>query len=97
MSVQELGELLAVRGAGGGEDVQFVDVREEREAQLAALPHFQLLPLSRCRGRGGGGCQGMGRRGGRREGDWPASMLVCVLSRAHPGHTPCPAHSPLQV
>ena len=71
MSVQELGELLAVRGAGGGEDVQFVDVREEREAQLAALPHFQLLPLSRC---GGGGVRalGAGGEGRRREGELPA-------------------------
>lgn len=47
MTVQELAELLATRSAGGNEDVQFIDVREEREEQLASLPHFKLLPLSK--------------------------------------------------
>jgi rhodanese-related sulfurtransferase len=48
MPVQELQESLAARSAGANEDVQYVDVREEREEELARLPHFQLLPLSRC-------------------------------------------------
>ncbi|PSC73976.1 rhodanese-like domain-containing 12 [Micractinium conductrix] len=47
MSPQELQESLMARAAGGNEDVQYVDVREEREEQLARLPHFKLLPLSR--------------------------------------------------
>eukprot|EP00887_Chlorella_sp_A99_P007001 scaffold2.g7001.t1 len=47
MSVEELGERLAAAAVDGGGSVQLVDVREEREAELAALPGFQLLPLSR--------------------------------------------------
>lgn len=50
MSPQELQESLVARGAGGNDDVQYVDVREEGEARLASLPHFQLLPLSKCVG-----------------------------------------------
>lgn len=46
MSPQELAESLSVRAAGGNEDVQYIDVREEGEQRLASLPHFQLLPLS---------------------------------------------------
>ena len=47
MSVEDLAERLAVAGAGGADDLQFVDVREEWEHDTAALPHFKLLPLSR--------------------------------------------------
>ena len=44
---QELAESLAARTAGANEDVQYLDVREEAEEDMARLPHFQLLPLSR--------------------------------------------------
>jgi rhodanese-related sulfurtransferase len=43
----ELAESLAARSAGANEDVQYLDVREEAEEDMARLPHFQLLPLSR--------------------------------------------------
>lgn len=55
LSVQDLAEKLAAASAGGDSDTQFVDVREEGELRLAALPGFQLFPLSRCVG---GGCAG---------------------------------------
>lgn len=54
MTPQELQESLAARAAGANEDVQYVDVREEGEHRLSALPHFQLLPLSKYVGGGGG-------------------------------------------
>ena len=47
MAVQELAEVLAAAQAGA-EGYEFVDVREPWEEDLASLPGFQLLPLSRC-------------------------------------------------
>jgi hypothetical protein len=47
MSVQQLKAMLD--DAEARQAVQLIDVREESEARLASLPHFQLLPLSRCR------------------------------------------------
>ena len=46
MSVNDLAELLAGGGAGR-ERLQLIDVREDGEHAAAALPGFQLLPLSR--------------------------------------------------
>ncbi len=48
LTVQDLSEKLAAAAAAGESDTQFVDVREEGELRLAALPQFQLFPLSRC-------------------------------------------------
>jgi rhodanese-related sulfurtransferase len=42
ITVEELAQLLQDTPA----DIQFVDVREPRELELASLPHFQNLPLS---------------------------------------------------
>lgn len=47
MLPEELGRWLEERTAGGRGDVQFVDAREEAEAAIAKLPHFQLFPLSK--------------------------------------------------
>ena len=44
MTVQQLAELLQK----GKDAAQFIDVREEGEFSIAKLPHFDLLPLSRC-------------------------------------------------
>ena len=48
MSVEDLSEVLedgnAVEGA------QFIDVREPHEEEIASLPRFHLMPLSRCVG-----------------------------------------------
>lgn len=43
MTVTELEGLLKE----GPEAAQFIDVREKQEHDIASLPHFQLLPLSR--------------------------------------------------
>ena len=45
MSVQELSTLLNDPAARA--DTQFIDVREQEEHRLAALPLFELQPLSR--------------------------------------------------
>ena len=45
MSVQELSALL--NDPAAREDTQFIDVREPEEHRLAALPLFELQPLSR--------------------------------------------------
>ena len=45
MSVQELSALL--NDPAAREDTQFIDVREPEEHRLAALPFFELQPLSR--------------------------------------------------
>lgn len=56
MSVQQLAEVLEVAALavsdgvadqGVGEEWQLLDVREEEEFQIARLPGFRLLPLSR--------------------------------------------------
>jgi len=48
-SVHELSELLASATTDASllEDYQLIDVREPWEADIASLPGFQLLPLSR--------------------------------------------------
>eukprot|EP00878_Enallax_costatus_P007940 GHUV01008306.1.p1 GENE.GHUV01008306.1~~GHUV01008306.1.p1 ORF type:complete len:155 (+),score=46.89 GHUV01008306.1:216-680(+) len=46
MSVQDLQELL--QNPVLCEEVQFVDVREPGEYQVARLPHFKLMPLSQA-------------------------------------------------
>ena len=64
MSVQELQQLLTDDASAEG--VQFVDVREPGECQVAKLPRFKLWPLSqsaRCGGGGGGGGNGGGWNG----------------------------------
>lgn len=74
LSVQDLAEKLAAAAAGGESDTQFIDVREEGELRLAALPRFELFPLSRHGARGlvishrGWRCRGCwwGSFGGRR-------------------------------
>ena len=70
MTPQELQELL--RDDAAAEAVQFVDVREPGEADLAALPRFRLFPLSqasrRARARGGRARGGGRRRAARRTG-----------------------------
>lgn len=43
ISVQELAQILAE----GKSDVQLIDVREETEAEIAFIPQFKLLPLSK--------------------------------------------------
>jgi rhodanese-related sulfurtransferase len=43
MTVHELADLIQK----GKDAAQFIDVREEREFEIAKLPHFDLLPLSR--------------------------------------------------
>jgi hypothetical protein len=49
MTVHELGEALAAAAASGeAPALQLVDVREEWEAEVASLPGFRLLPLSRA-------------------------------------------------
>ncbi|MGI0482224.1 rhodanese-like domain-containing protein [Geminocystis sp. CENA526] len=42
INVEELAVILSEENP----DIQFVDVREETEAQIAFLPPFKLLPLS---------------------------------------------------
>lgn len=46
MDVAALHALLSNTG-NPEEDVQLIDVREEMEERIAALPGFQLMPLSR--------------------------------------------------
>lgn len=48
MDVGQLQELLKGAGQSDASDVQLIDVREECEHEIASLPGFQLLPLSRC-------------------------------------------------
>ncbi len=43
MTVQQLAELMQ----RGKDAAQYIDVREEGEFNIAKLPHFELLPLSR--------------------------------------------------
>ncbi len=47
MDVSQLQEVLEAVNKNSASDVQLVDVREEFEHQIASLPGFQLLPLSR--------------------------------------------------
>lgn len=42
INVQELAVILNEEN----EEIQFIDVREEKEAEIAFLPSFKLLPLS---------------------------------------------------
>ena len=49
MSVEDLSEVL--EDANTAEGAQFIDVREPHEEEIAALPRFHLMPLSRCAGR----------------------------------------------
>lgn len=48
MSVEDLSEVL--EDANTAEGAQFIDVREPHEEEIASLPRFHLLPLSRCVG-----------------------------------------------
>ncbi len=47
IDVRALHALLSDAG-NAADEVQLVDVREEMEERIAALPGFQLMPLSRC-------------------------------------------------
>lgn len=47
IDVAALHALLSDAG-NAAEDMQLVDVREEMEERIAALPGFKLMPLSRC-------------------------------------------------
>jgi len=54
--VTELAELLSAHSSGGdaaADAIQFVDVREESEREIAKLPHFELYPLSKWVVQGG--------------------------------------------
>ena len=48
MSVEDLSEVL--EDANTAEGAQFIDVREPHEEEIASLPRFHLMPLSRCAG-----------------------------------------------
>lgn len=47
IDVRALHALLSDAG-NAADEVQLVDVREEVEERIAALPGFQLMPISRC-------------------------------------------------